>query len=122
MRTCVARVDGVSGKESIFKTVTVQKSPNEFLAQNSDVKTQVTNARLDILPFNCGNTYEKYEQAYYQNFRFKSTFTESMSIIVYEFTGVNLLDTVEVMIGHDGSGRRATCSAPSLFEGIAQPL
>ena len=95
----IARKDGVSGKEEIFEKVTVKKRETA-LAQNTEVRSQVEIARIDMLPFNCGNTYDKYEQAQYQNFRLRSTFTESLSILVYEFTGIKLLDVVNVKIGH----------------------
>lgn len=95
----LARKDGVSGKEEIFEKVTVRKKETA-LAQNTEVRDQVEIARIDMLPFNCGNTYDKYEQAFYQNFRLRSTFTESLSLIVYTYTDINLLDVVEVRIGH----------------------
>jgi hypothetical protein len=94
----IARKDGITGSET-FTKVTVQKRETA-LAQSADVRDLVTTARIDMLPFNCGNTYENYEKAFYQNFRLRCTYTESMSVMVYGYTDINLLDAVEVVIGH----------------------
>jgi hypothetical protein len=94
----IARKDGITGSDT-FTKVTVQKRETA-LAQSTDVKDLVETARIDMLPFNCGNTYENYERAFYQNFRLRCTYTESMSVMVYGYTGINLFDAVELVIGH----------------------
>lgn len=107
----IVRKEGVDTSE-IFENIEVKVKENS-IAQNAEVKKQVGVARIDILPFNCGNTYANYEKSYYQNFRLKSTFTESLSVIILEYSDIKLLDIVEVKIGYSVYDQQPTIKSGS---------
>lgn len=70
------------------------KLPGNYLPINKSVSDSVGRARVSCAQLDCGNTYDRYEQARYQNEKLKALYCEGMSLLVYEVTDVQLFDVV----------------------------
>lgn len=70
------------------------------LNQSLEVKRQLSIARQGYHAFDGLNTHPNWWRAKYQNQRLKALFTEGFSCIVRDMSGLNLLDVVDVQVGH----------------------
>lgn len=83
----------LSGVVDALAKVAVSTKAN-FLPINDQVAKTIAPAKIAYAALDCGNTHDLYQQAYYQNIRLMSLFSERMSILVYQPTDVQLFDTV----------------------------
>lgn len=97
---------GIKDKPETLKEIEVQKKEAK-IAMSSEVKDEVETSRIDISHFDTGNIHEKYHRAYYQNLRYRAMFTETISIILQDFSDLELLDVVYVEIGESVSASDA---------------
>lgn len=88
-------------ESSLFSTSQVLKR-EDALAQSQAVRDIVSPARLEQYEFDCGNVNDKYYLAYYQNFKLRASFTETLSVITLDYSGLSIFDVVEVRIGYGG--------------------
>jgi hypothetical protein len=65
-----------------------------FLPINDQVSKTIGRAKVDYGLLDCGNTHANYSQALYQNLRQLGLFSESLSILTYDVTDVQLFDVV----------------------------
>lgn len=95
------QADGINKSETLTSSLILKKEP--ALAQSVAIREQVSPARIESYAFDCGNTHSRYNQAFYQNFKGRASFTESLSVIVLDYSGLSIFDVVDVRIGHGES-------------------
>lgn len=69
-----------------------------FLPVNKDSYDTVGAVRNDYAPQECGNTHDEYWRAYAANVRKGSLFTQKAVCLIYGYTGIKLLDCVDLSI------------------------
>lgn len=95
------QADGINSSSTLTSSLILKKEP--ALAQGVAMREQVSPARIETYAFDCGNTHSRYSQAYYQNFKGRASFTESLSLIILDYSGLNIFDVVEVRMGYGES-------------------
>ncbi len=102
----------LTGKSNKIDKFEVKSSDN-YLPINSEVKKEVGDkARVEHnRKWDCRNTHENYNQAYYQNMRGLALFSEKIHILVEDPSGVEVFDSVELeMTDSDGEKGKNTGS------------
>lgn len=107
---------GITGEDEKYENINAQKREDN-LAISSEIKADVEMARLELSCFDVGNTHKDYYKAYYQNLRYRALFNDCLSVIVQDYTGAELLDVVEVIIGV-GVGEDTTAMEASIRSGF----
>jgi hypothetical protein len=87
--------------EEILPVIPFSKSTDKLNINSKLVKNQ----RSESMPTNCGNTHKNYNIAKLQNLRIKSLYSISLEIHTQFFTGLELLDPVEIVITR-GDGKQ----------------
>ena len=67
---------------------------SNYMEMDGDLKQQIDTARIEYFPPNCGNVHSKYETAFHQNRRIRSTFSTLVELITDQFTQSSLFDVV----------------------------
>lgn len=111
-----AQANGVNSSY-LFSTSQVLKR-EEALAQSQAVRDIVNPSRLEHYEFDCGNVNDKYYRAYYQNFKLRASFTETLSVIILDYSNLSIYDVVEVRIGY-GNYQDLSLTADSGFYLVA---
>lgn len=70
----------------------------QYAPFNRETYESVELSRYDYAPNECGNTYPEYWHNGHNNFRKSLLFTQRADVMIYEVTGIQLLDVVELTV------------------------
>jgi hypothetical protein len=85
------------------KNVNATKMSNYF-ELNSSLKSSVGVAGSEYTPPDCGNAHDKYEVAYHQNKRIRSTFSTIVEPVIDDISGLDLFDQISLNITNQVGG------------------
>lgn len=78
------------------KKVSFNKNEGGSLLVSKEVKSAISQNRVQFGPLDPGNTHEEAERALYQNRRVSNLFSAGLEMVTPNFTQIRLLDTVNV--------------------------
>lgn len=85
-----------SAEDKYFSEISYVKDNSAVLNMNSDVYNDLGIIRNDLYPINLGNVHTNYEQAFYQNQRYKALNSIKGEAIFSKSTPIDILDKVQL--------------------------
>lgn len=85
-----------STEDKLFTEISYVKDNSSVLNMNSDIYNELGIIRNDLFPINIGNVHTNYQQAFYQNQRYKALNSLKCESYFSKSTPIDLLDKVQL--------------------------
>jgi len=90
-------VEHMDGTAVVHNPVAATKMESSLNIDKS-IKQDIPLVKREYSPIDCGNTNDKFTKAYHQNARLRATYSNYLTLVTNEFTGVKLYDVVQVTL------------------------